>query len=69
VRETPPTLTLPLKGGGEVHGIATKSPSPSKGEGGVGVTRGFMEVGYKFHPGDGRNARAGGRRMTWRERE
>src|SRR5208282_66702 len=48
VHDTPPTLTLPLEGGGEMHGMATKSPSPSKGEGGVGVTLAFLKAGTNF---------------------
>ena len=33
VRDTPPTLTLPLKGGGDVYGMTTKFPLPLEGGG------------------------------------
>ena len=38
-----------------MHRMATLSPSPSKGEGGVGVTLGFLKVGTR------ERVRAGGR--------
>ncbi len=40
MRSTPPSLTLPLKGGGEMHGKTTKYPLPLEGGGwGGGDTR------------------------------
>ncbi len=35
--QPPPTLTLPLKGGGDSKSRPKYSPSPLKGEGGEGV--------------------------------
>jgi len=37
----PPTLTLPRKGGGKLFSGQITTPSPSMGEGGVGVTLSF----------------------------
>jgi hypothetical protein len=45
VRYTP-TLTLRHKGGGKAIAARLPSPSPSMGEGGVGVTHGTAIVEY-----------------------
>jgi hypothetical protein len=45
----PPSLTLPLKGGGDVNAACHSSPSPLEGEGGEGggnrtkPTKGFAQ--------------------------
>ncbi len=44
MRSPPPSLTLPLKGGGEVHNIATSFPLPLEGGGWGGGDARFTDA-------------------------